>query len=100
MKEAELPTPRIEVQAEKQEQKRLELIGRIKPHQGHVCFEYNIATGEIQEAQFMEQTVNYAEFVQTRTIQKKIMVKQGCLYVAALNKTNAEKKFKKMIGTA
>lgn len=98
MKEPELPAINLEVNAEQQEQKKVAFIGRIKPCAGHICFEYEIATGEIKPAVFMEpDTVNYGEFVKTRSIQKKVLVKPGFLYVTALNKENAGKKFQKMI---
>jgi hypothetical protein len=97
MKEAELPTPKIEIKNEKQQQKKYELIGRIKPHSGHKCFEYNPETGKISEAEFQSVTVDYIKASKGDLSElKRVLVKPGHLYTTALNKVNALKHFKNM----
>ena len=71
--------------------KQNELLGTIKPHRGHKCFEINTLTGEINDAEFFEDIVSI--FSSSYERRKKINVKENCIYITALNKKNAIKRF-------
>lgn len=73
--------------------KELKLIGTLKPQKGHKCFEINTITNEISEAEFYEDYVSM--FSSSYERKKKLKVKENCIYITALNKKNAMKKFKK-----
>lgn len=70
----------------------LKLIGTLKPNKGHKCFEINTITNEICEAEFYEDIVSM--FSSSYERRKKLKVKENCVYITALNKKNALKKYK------
>lgn len=79
------------------DQPPLKLIARLRPHQGHRCFEYDKATGNIVEAEY--KIASNAEemnnvFIPTK---KVVITKENCLYCMSLNKKNAKRRFTKMI---
>jgi len=78
---------KLEVVANQKKQIEHELIGFLVPHNGHKIWEIEVATGNIKEAQYSSNT--YKAFGENK---KEIIVKDGCLYVSALNKKNAFKK--------
>ena len=91
MKELELPNQdKLEITAQQKQQKELKLVGQIKPHRGHTVFELNLVTNIITPAEFTQQDVTFG---QAQLPNKRIIVKQDCIYLAALNETNARKKF-------
>jgi len=71
----------------------LKLIGTLKPNKGHKCFEINTMTNEICEAEFFDDVVSM--FSSSYERRKKLKIKEGCVYVTALNKENAMKKYQK-----
>ena len=73
------------------EQEKQQLINRIKPHKGHKLFEYNIETNEIKESKFEPEEADFLG----RKKPKKVIAQKNCLYVSALNATNAIKKLRK-----
>lgn len=94
------PTDRekIVIAAQKQQEKEIRLLGSIVPHDGHTLFELEMQTGKIARAEFMTGTMKYTEaFEKTKAKSKKVLVKQGHLYVSALNMRNAAKNFAKML---
>lgn len=62
-------------------------MGRIKPRPGHTLFEVDLIKGQIRKAKF--DTVDFTGK------KKKIVVKNGCIYVPALNIKNVKKKLKR-----
>ena len=60
-------------------------VGSLTPHAGHTLFEINHNT----------QQVVVAEFIPSESGKKKVLVKEGCEYVSALNMKNAIKKYLK-----
>lgn len=82
--------PAAEQRQAKTEQR---LVGRIKPHPGHTVWEFNLETGEIQEAQFKSVSVESFAPHKQNTVRKTIEPKGNCLYCSALNKKNAIRKF-------
>lgn len=73
--------------------KEQKYLGTMLSHPGHTCFQYDTSTGEVTPAVFETTSENLA----TGKIRKKLLTKQGCLYVTALNKSNAQKKFNKTL---
>lgn len=80
---------KTELQALKQFEKKKVLVDTRVLRPGHKCFEINHDTLACVEAQY-EREVHFNE-PDTR----KVMIKQGCSYINALNKENALKVFKK-----
>lgn len=71
------------------------LIGTLKPQRGHKCFEINAITSEVLEAEFFEDFVSM--FSSSYERRKKLKIKENCIYITALNKANAFKKYKSII---
>lgn len=72
--------------------KTQKLINQIIPHKGHVLFEINPITGKCKLAEYesIDAKLNGG-------ISRKVVAKDGCVYVSALNKKNALIKFFKMV---
>jgi mRNA-degrading endonuclease YafQ of YafQ-DinJ toxin-antitoxin module len=88
----------VKIQAKKQQQKesQLDLIGRIKPKRGQFIFEINVITKEVVQAQFVNTTVNYVHALKGDFSGcNEVLIKEGFVYIAALNEANALKKFEK-----
>lgn len=67
---------------------------RIKP--GHKIWELSLITGAVVEAEF-EKDVNLDY---TKNVAAKILIeKENCIYLPALNKKNAEKKFNRILNS-
>lgn len=85
-----------EIKAVKPIQKQTELIDTLLPQKGHKCFEINRSTGEINEAVFKTEDVVFRmSTVLHGSVQKKLVVKENHVYITALNKQNALKKYQK-----
>ncbi len=83
----------------------------IKQYPGHKIFEINTETGDTVEATFEEVTLQINDMgkpinlhlqmaatgqtVPQQEIKKKMVVKDNCMYISALNIQNAAKKFAK-----
>lgn len=68
------------------------LEGQILPKKGQLVYEINIATLEVGEAEYERATVAlFAAEIPAR----KLIMKPGYLYIPAINKANALRKFKK-----
>ena len=66
--------------------------GIILPKKGQTVWEINLQTEEITEAEYEKTTV---AILNADPIPKKIIQKSGHIYIPAINKKNALKKFKK-----
>jgi len=101
MKEIKQTTPdKLEVSAVKPVKKELKFLGSLKPKPGHTCFQLNLQTGEITVAEFQSAEAHYAKIAQgDKSVRKKLIVKENCLYVTALNKKNSIKHFKRLIAS-
>ena len=78
---------------EKQEEKKKKMIGSILPGDGHTIWKIDINTLRIEpiDDNDLMKDINFDE-----TPNKRIMIQEGFLYCAALNKKNAIKRFGKM----
>lgn len=98
MKELEI-IKKEEIVIVDEQKKELKHIAQLKPSPGHKCFELNIETGEIKEAEFNVLPVAYPAGKLRKMsigVQKKIVIKEKHLYTTALNVKNAIKRFTKM----
>lgn len=90
MKELEKKTEdKIEIVSQTQKKKQQVLQGHLKPKQGHKCFEYNTGTNELSYAKFEKQDVHFDQKI---TYRRKVIIKENCIYITALNFKNATKK--------
>lgn len=80
--------PKMEVVAQKPVEQKTKLIGSMRPQKGQICWEYNTQTKELTPAEFQITSVSF----DTPKVNKRILVKDGCVYVLAINKKNALKK--------
>lgn len=96
----QLTQDKLQVTAEKPVLKQQRFLGQMKPHNGHTCYQLNLETGLITEAEFESVSVGYTGTKQGTNVHKKIIVKDKCLYASALNPKNAIKHFRRMLAKA
>ena len=82
-----------EIKASVPIKKENKLIGTLRPKRGHKCFEINNLTLEINEATYESVTISITSISGEYYNHKKLLVKENCTYITALNKKNAMKKF-------
>lgn len=94
MKELENIKPdKTDIVDQREIKKEAKFLGSMRIHKGHVIWELDMGTGNIIEATY--DSINFD--IRADKTRKKLILKDTCLYASALNKTNAERKFKKMI---
>ena len=84
------PKLRVESKIKKEKQIEYILVSNIKPYKGHILWEINRKTKEINKAQMSKKTFTFNEENRPEIIQR-----DGYDYVSALNKKNALKSFRK-----
>jgi hypothetical protein len=73
-------------------------IKTLKPPPGHKCWEFNLLTGEIKEAEFVSTSIEFETAVAgDMSVRKKVLVKPNCTYDTGLNISSVQKKFFKTI---
>ena len=84
----------IELIRQKEIKKGTQYQGTVRVQHGCIMWELNTTTGKIRasEIELVATLVN-----KRVTYRKKLLLKPDCLHVQAVNKMNAERKFKKMI---
>ena len=89
------PSPEeIKVHAQKQIEKQHKLIQSLTPYKGHTLFEINCTTGEIVEPEYEVEAIDFIAAAKGNIAKRrKVIIKENCLYVSCLNKTNARKKY-------
>jgi hypothetical protein len=75
--------------------KQSELLGKMRFHRGHKCYEINTVTDEVAEHVFKGDDIRY-NLILGKVVTRKIDMKKDCIYITALNKENAMKKYKKL----
>lgn len=68
------------------------LMGVIKPKKGHTVWEFNLDTHECKAATYKTKNVMFSRFKTLQPI-KELVVKEGYIYIPALNKQNAISKY-------
>lgn len=96
MKEIEyLPKDKVQIVDQKQIEKKLTYIGSTRIRKGHTLFEINYKEMTIEIAEFNSEVVMGAD--KSISKKKKVNVKPNCIYIGALDKDNAVKKFFKQL---
>lgn len=96
MKETQsIPKDKIENVRQVEVQKQLQLHNRFIPQKGHTLFEVNKVTGEVVKAEFEE--VKDAPFNANKNpfrqvTKMRVIRKENCIYISALNIKNCFKK--------
>jgi hypothetical protein len=91
MKETETHlSDKVKINDERQIEKGIRFVGSTKLIPRHRCFEINLTSSEINEAK----TEMLAIFG-TPNVKRKVIINPNCIYICALNKQNAFKKFKR-----
>lgn len=98
-----LPKPdQIAIVDQKQVDYEKKFLGTTKKHPGHTFWEINCSTGEIVPAEFLDPKIvvvpkicliTGAHTGTETTIRQEVNCKENCLYIAALNKKSAGKKY-------
>ena len=93
----------IEAVVKKEKEIQYVLIESLRPKPGHTLFEINTKTLEIGLAEFItKKTISLFEAIQIcdGTYNDEIMIKLDCVYISALNKKNAMKRYHENKGSA
>lgn len=89
-----------QLHAQKQQEKKTVLKGRIKPKENHILFKQNIETGEIERVEENKEKYDLHWFDALRGVYKsklgKVKYESGFRYCTAMNEENAKKRFSKM----
>jgi hypothetical protein len=91
----ELQESKIEIQTEKEQRKEIKLIGQQRRVRGHILWEFNEKTRELQPATYKKEDVvitSLAPTPEALTKRSKVVIKENCHYFQALNRENALKK--------
>jgi len=81
-------------------------IGSTKRYNGHTFYEINCTTGVIAQAEFKEEKILLTPNINILTgeengtdsiLVKEVDCKENCIYIAALNKVSARKKYLKWL---
>lgn len=89
----------VEITIEKQQQKEIKLLGRQRKIRGHILWEFNQKTKELNQATYKKQDFNVTSLTPSpsaMSVSNKVQVNENCLYFQALNRANAIKKLEKV----
>lgn len=95
MKELEKINP-IEIREEEQQRKELKFIGSQRSIKGLTLYEFNLVSKQIKEAEFKKEDLILKSLNDKVSLSKKVHVKENCVYIQALNKSNAIRKINKL----
>jgi len=87
--------PKDEPQVVKEARKELKLIGSIRPHRGHSLFKMNKEGVFKVSEEDLEEYYDYS----AKRRKKKLIIEEDTIYVSALNKKNATRKFNQMLAS-
>lgn len=79
----------VVISSEDEQRKYQKLIGSLKVTKGHILWQFNVVTKELQEAKFKTVTVSF-DGVKKNTVD----VAKDCIYFQSLNRKNALRKLK------
>jgi hypothetical protein len=82
---------KTELNIKKQQEVEYILEGTIKPKRGHIVWEINEETGEINPAEYKSDTISFVKSLAVPS--EKLVIKKDCVYIPALNIKNAKKKY-------
>lgn len=90
-----IPKESIENLKPVEQKKQLQLIKKFKPQKGHTLFEINKVIGVVVKAEFeIEKEIHFdkAKTGPTPPPNKKVIMRDNCIYISALNIKNCFKK--------
>lgn len=92
--------PKHELQQKKQQQKEYKLIGTMRHRSGHILYAINRITLQIKEAEYIKKSVLTWEealhIIQGGHVTRTVQTEKDFVYIEALNKENALKRFRKL----
>ena len=85
---------KIEIGVKKKQQIEYLPFGKISVQRGHTLFEIDTQSGGIREAQYKVTAATYdlSKGISTQ-VAGTLIINNGCVYIPALNRTNALKKY-------
>lgn len=88
---------KTELSVQQEQEYQLKLHTTIFSHPNHILWEIDTKTLKVREATFEAQDIeiDLSKEVSVFTPRGKVIIRQGCVYVSALNKKNALKKYRK-----
>src|SRR5690606_37054358 len=90
---------KVEIVAEQKQKKEIKLIDSQRKIPGLTLWEYSQSTGRLQQTTFKKQDFILKSLSlkpEDLQISNKVDMKESCIYFQALNRTNAEKKLRKL----
>lgn len=93
---------KTEIQQKKQQKKEQKMIGSIRHRKGMTLFSINSVTGVVKPAEYVkESTITLEQALKLLHSEgnttRRVFVEKDCIYIEALNKENALKKYKKLL---
>ena len=74
------------------------IVGSLRPYPGQKIWKLDLNTRLITEAEYEFGDIRFENAIKGDTsVRHKLLTEPGCLYVAAVNAKNADKKFFKML---
>lgn len=86
-------TDEVKKVGEVSQEKQIKWLGNMKINKGHKLFEVNQILGTITEAEFHKTDIHYNTNIKKGKRSKKVIVKEDCTYIPALNRKNAARKY-------
>lgn len=87
---------KIEITKQQIEEIQLIFDRTIKPHKNHILYEVNLIDQTIEQAEFeYDLEIHWDEAIKGVTSKKKVIQKENCLYIPAMNKRNVIKILKR-----
>jgi hypothetical protein len=93
----------IESIVKKKKQVEFKYESSIKPYKGHKVFEINLNNLTIKEADYVKRKdIHWFEAIKFMNsgYKQDVLIRKGCVYISALNKESALKRFKTEKGSA
>jgi len=93
----------IESIVKKKKQVEYKFESKIKPLKGHILWEINLKDKTINEASYnIKKDITWEEALKSMEsgYKKEVLIKKDCVYISALNKESALKRFEKDKGSA
>lgn len=91
---------KVVIVGQKEVEKKVKHIGSIRPNKGHTLFEFDRNAMVIRKAKFeRDEVVSFEKEANPKklgTSHKRVIIKEGCFYLSALNHKNAIKKLIKL----
>lgn len=87
---------RIENVAENEIKREFKHLGSIHPDRGHTLYQVNTVTGEITEAVFEKQDIDFMAAERGEIfVHQRVIKQENCIYIPALNIRNVKKVLKR-----